>query len=47
MSRITKGLVQRFPNLFLKAHQQFTFFMSPLSDTYISGLGVSTYKLMN
>ncbi len=32
---------QCFPTLFLEAHQQCTFWMSPLSDQYISGPGVS------
>ncbi len=35
-------LGQCFPTLFLEAHQQCTFWMSPLSDQYISGPGVST-----
>ncbi len=36
-----------FPTLFLEAHQQCTFWMSPLSEQYISGPGVSTNELMS
>lgn len=40
-------LLQCFPTLFLEAHQQYTFFMSPVSDPSISGLGVSTNELIS
>ncbi len=39
-------LEQCLPTLFLEAHQQCTFWMSPLSDQYISGPGVSTNELI-
>ncbi len=38
---------QCFPTLFLEAHQQCSFWMSPLYDQYISGPGVSTNELMS
>ncbi len=38
---------QCFPTLFLEAHQHCTCWMSPLSDLYISGPGVSTNELMS
>ncbi len=37
---------QCFPTLFLEAHKQCTFWMSPLSGQYISGPGVFTNELI-
>ncbi len=45
-SLVRCSLTQWFPTTFLEAPQHCTFCISPLSDTPISGLGVSTNELM-